>query len=56
MRSASDIEWLGRHGRTIAEERRPESRTQTGRQVLVKGRSRITQVVFTAVRGLERFR
>ena len=49
MRSASDIDWLGRHGRTIAEERRPESRTQTGRRTLVKGRREFTQVLF---RGL----
>src|SRR5216684_3090741 len=46
MRSASDIDWLGRHGRTIAEERRPESRTQTGRRTLVKGRREFTQVLF----------
>src|SRR6266851_2897190 len=49
MRSASDIDWLGRHGRTIAAERRPESRTQTGRRLLVKGRREFTQVLF---RGL----
>jgi hypothetical protein len=47
MRSASDIDWLGRHGRTIAEERRPESRTQTGRRTLVKGRREFTQVLFS---------
>ena len=47
MRSASDIDWLGRHGRTIAEERRPESRTQTGRRLLVKGRRELTQVLFS---------
>ena len=46
MRNASDIDWLGRHGRTIAEERRPESRTQTGRHTLVKGRREFTQVLF----------
>ena len=46
MRSASDIDWLGRHGRTIAKERRPESRIQTGRQTLVKGRGEFTQVLF----------
>jgi len=45
MRNASDIDWLGRHGRTIAEERRPESRTQTGRPLLVKGRREFTQVL-----------
>ena len=47
MRSASNIDWLGKHGRTIAEERSPASRTQTGRHVLVKGQRRPTQVVFS---------
>lgn len=45
MRSASDFDWLGRHGRTIAAERRPESRIQTGRPLLVKGRAEFAQVV-----------
>jgi hypothetical protein len=51
LRDVSDFDWLGKHGRTIAEERRPESRIQTGRRLLVKAQRQSTQVVFSRFGG-----